>query len=288
MPLLDLTSFATNYVTSHPGANLYLLIDHAGLPGLNRKLLASQVQWVNLFGNSRESGASSVAPFLILIGSASSLRVSNIFLRWISESGALTSSLILLASPQSIDMVKERLMVRLDVQLSEGIDAMLRFYDPRIFESLSKILSPQQFDALLCPGEKWWFVNRQGQLTETKSNFRIADHEKFQLSLIQKQESDLIDALEPDRVLYLLLETVPRLEPNLPSDRYGFITCNIAKAQTFNITSTSDFTLYCTVALLYGNNFEADPYWSQALSQVRMHSITFVQAVADSPEVDYE
>jgi hypothetical protein len=288
VPLLDLTSFATTYITSHPDTNLYLIIDHAGMPGLNRKLLASQVQWANLFASSRESGASAVAPFLIMIGSASSLKVSNNFLRWISESGALTSSLILLASPQTIGTVKERLTVRLDVQLSEDIDAMLRFYDPRVFESLLKILSPQQFDALLCPGEKWWFVSRQGKLTETKSNFRMADQEKSQLSLTPKQESELIDALEPDRVLYLLLETAPRLKPALPSDRYGFVTYNIAKALSFNITSTADFTLYCTVALLYGNNFEAEPYWSQALSQVRMHNITFIQAVADSPEVEYE
>jgi hypothetical protein len=102
----DLKSFATNYVTANPNTNIYLLIDQAGMPGLHRKLGGDRVEWVSLFDGSRESGAFSVSPVLILLGSSSVLKLSSFFMKWISENGALTSSLILLASFESIDTVK--------------------------------------------------------------------------------------------------------------------------------------------------------------------------------------
>jgi hypothetical protein len=282
---LDLKSFATNYVTANPNTNLYLLVDHAGVPGLHRKL-GSLVEWENLFQGSRESAAFAVAPILILLGSSSAVKLSSLFIRWISENGALTSSLIILASPEPIDIVKKRLTDRLDVKLSEGMEAMLRFYDPRILEQLSKIMSPHQAERFFSPGCKWWYVNRGGKLAEVASSFRLGDEPYSPLSLSQDQEEALLNALEPDRILYLLLETAPQLESKLPDDRYKFITEKLHAALDFGITSTVELTLYCTIALLCGIDFETHPYWSEALAGVRMQRITFSQAVANSPDIE--
>jgi hypothetical protein len=282
----DLKSFATNYFAANPSTNLYLLVDHAGMPGLNGKLGSGLVEWANLFAGSRESGAFSVAPILIFLGSSSALNLSNMFMRWLSVNGALTSSLIILASPEPIHVVKERLIARLDVKLSEGMESMLRFYDPRILEQLSKILSPRQAQGFFSPGTKWWYLNRGGKLGEIASEFTFRDEPDFLLSFNQNQEAVLLDSLEPDRILYLLRETVPQLESRLPPDQYEFIAEKLHAARDFGITSTADLTLYCTTALLYGNDFETQPYWSEALAEVRMQRSTFAQVVANSPEIE--
>lgn len=286
MPTFELKPFATSYVTANPNTNLYLLVDHAGIPGLDRKLRGSSVEWANLFDESREIGAFAAAPVLILVGSSSVLSLNSFFMRWISAKGAFTSNLILLASPQSIDIVKKRLIARLDVKLSEGMDAILRFYDPRIIEQLSKILSSQQCGKFFSPGHQWWYVNRKGELADVASEFRVVDEVDSQLFLSQYQEEALLDALEPDRILYLLLETAPQLEPKLPPDRYEFVAAKLAAARDFGIASTVDFTLYCMAALLCGINFESHPYWNKALAEVHMKRITFSQAVANSPEIE--
>ena len=287
-PTIDFRSFAESYVLAHPQTNLYLLIDHAGLPGLYRELVRNQIEWENLFDESRESGAKAVAPFLIFMANISTLGARNAFINWVSKTGLLTSSIVVLASPQPISEMKKRLVARLDVQLSGDMDAMLRFYDPRILEQLSKVLSSRQGNAFFCVAERWWFVSRTGQLSEIESSFKIVDEPGSQLLLNQNQESALIEAVEPDRVLYLLLETVPHLVPRLPPNRYMFVKNNVAKASTYNISSTLDYVLYCTAALLYGENFDVQPHWSNTLADVRTGTITLAQAVANSPEIEYE
>jgi hypothetical protein len=166
------------------------------------------------------------------------------------------------------------------------MDAMLRFYDPRILQQLSKILSSKQASRFFCLGEKWWYVSRTGELAEVASEFSVGHDADSPLSLSQDQEVALLDALEPDRILYLLLESAPQLESRLPPDRYKFVAGELLAALDFGITSTADVTLYCIVVLLCGVNFKTQPYWGEALLEVRMRRLTFAQVVASSPDIE--
>ncbi|WP_162244866.1 DUF4123 domain-containing protein [Massilia sp. Leaf139] len=271
--------FATNYITTNPKLNLYIVADHTGMPGLHRELVASPAKWASLFADSREENELSVAPFLILLGSYSSLKVSSRLLRWITDNGVPTSSLILLASSQSLDTVQERLSKRLDMKISQNMDAMLRFFDPRVLEQLKKILSLDQAKNFFSAASTWWFVDRLGKLVEVSSEFKEVDDPCGQLCLSEKQEATLVEALEPDRVIHLLLEAVPHLKKNLPHDRYGFAADKIRLANTFGIMSTIDLSLYCIVSLLCGDSFEKERYWSEGLDQVQSGEAKFTQIV---------
>jgi hypothetical protein len=233
-----------------------------------------------LFDCTNEENALVVAPILILIGSNGKLQMSRSLFEWIAKNGTYTSTVIMLSSPLQIESLRNRLTARLDVRISEDMKAMLRFFDPRIFEGLVDVLIPEQLAKFLAPANEWWYIDRAGKLISVEAKFDAVDESVVPLELSAKQEFDLIDASDPDRVLASLRENVPDLIQKQPlCAQYDFVATNLEVARSAGLTSRADFVLYNIVVLERGLDFTKSATWSSLLENVKSKSMDFIAAV---------
>jgi hypothetical protein len=285
---IDFRAVAEGHFIANKSASLYFLLDHAGMPGLHRKL-SSTVEWASLFEDTAESNALRVAPILLLIGGHGKIRIPQPLFEWIAENGTYTSSVIMLASILQISPLRSRLSSRLHVRLSGDMDGMLRFFDPRIFEKLISVLSVDQSRDFFSPAEKWWHVGRVGQLGIIHTEFDSEEIFTSPLELSEAQEFQLLDASEADQVLALLRQNASNLLAGLPFvQQYDFVLRQIEKAKTFGLVSTIDFAIYSAAALRYGEHFANSELWASVWNDVRAGGLSFSQAVRNNDFVDKE
>jgi len=284
----SIKSTAETYLAENPNDSLYLLIDYAGMPGLHCKLEKSSGKWASLFDATRESGAFSVAPILIFLGCNSSLQINKLLFNWISEQAPNSSALIMLASHLSIRDLKDELALRLEVKISQNMDAMLRFFDPRIFEHLVKILTSDQLANLCGPAKTWWYVDRTGEMVRIEREFQEIGGGCYSLELSEEQEFSLVSMSEPDQVMHILRTAMPRVEQLMSKNSYQIIKDSISAAAHLKLSAVSDLALYAAMAILHGLDFEELPYWRDVLPDVRAGRISFANAVASSEEIFWE
>jgi len=256
------------------------MVDHAGLPGLAARLTESGAQWVSLF-DSQDPDILSVAPLLVRIDTGQNGIAQRRVVRWAVEHGTYASCLLLMASPLALHQLAPRLMARLEAVLPENMDILLRFHDPRVFEQLMMVLSAAQKQAFLGAAHHWWFVDRRGQLQDVAAKFDQKDAFLAPLTLSGMQESALLDASEPDQVAQLLQSGAPNDYQTLrPAERYDFIVRHMASARGFGVQATHELSLYCLLALLYGEQFASQKNWQAALQDVHEKKMSLTQAAA--------
>jgi len=270
---LDLSRVAEDFLLAYPKSNHYFLLDHGGLPGLFRELLKSRVTWVNLFECSNEKSALEVAPILVLVCAENRVMASRSLLEWIAKNGTFSSSIIIFASPLGVNDIRARLSSRLDVRISGGMDAMLRFFDPRVLESLVKILSEDQKKEFLGLAESWRYVDRAGNLNEISVTFNARENFPIPFVISQQQEFALLEASEIDQVLDLLRSNFPRYLASIKqSEQYAFVRRQIDSARQFGFESVLQFSLYAAGLLLEGEGFVESPLYPAFLDEVRKNS----------------
>jgi hypothetical protein len=266
----------------HSDEFLYCLVDHAGMPGLHRELFRTKAEWVSLFENTSEAGALQAAPLLFRIhvqhepGRADPLP-------WVVANGTYTSSMMFLATPLPLRELASRLTSRLEALISQNMEVLLRFYDPRIFEQLMVVLSSDQRKTFLSVGRRWWFVNRRGELGVVAADY--LEHDRFSppMELSASQETLLLDASEPDLVAAQVISCVPDEYGRIPpQDRHAFISRQIDSARTFGITATYELALYCALSLLHGSEFPNGPHWKSLFDEVRCGRIKLTDAISES------
>jgi hypothetical protein len=241
---INFVTVIEEHIAAHPEAQLYFLLDHAGLPGLLRKLDSCRMQWISLFEGTRESAALSAAPILVFAGRQGT-PLPRLFLEWIGQHGAYASAVTLLDSPLAIDVLHRRLVARLDIRLSENMSMMLRFFDPRVLAQLRTTLMAEQASAFFSVASHWWYIDRAGVLVDFDSVVMSIDASCIPLVLSQKQEFALVDASEADQVLAQLHRIVPNLMGGIPlSERYEVVVKNIIAARKKGLTSHHDFTVH--------------------------------------------
>ena len=261
---------------------LYALVDHGGMPGLVKQLDRASVTWISLFSGSRDEGALKVAPLLILMdfnhGQAQLEKLS----RWICEHGAFSSSVLFLASPLRMEDLSRRLATRLDATLPDNMDVVLRYFDARVFEQLMLVLSTEQKRAFLNVANRWWFINRRGELEVVDAAFSGTNTSEIPLSLSAYQEGALIDASEPDQVAAILQPAVPVQYASLaPELRYDFIVRQIVAARLLGIRATHELALYCSMALLHGEEFAEQDPWAASLDKIKKGMRSLTQALEE-------
>jgi hypothetical protein len=259
---------------------LYGLVDHAGLPGLAARLTESGAEWTSLF-DSQDPDILSVAPLLVRIGTGQESIQQRRVVRWVVEHGTYASCIGLMASPLPLQQLAERLTARLEAVLPENMDILLRYFDPRVFEQLMIVLSAEQKQAFLSVAEHWWFIDRRGQLQDVASKFKCADNFVAPLELSTAQEAGLIDASEPDQVAQLLQSGASDDYQTLrPGERHDFILRHMAAARDLGIQATHELSLYCALALFYGDQFATQKNWQPALQDVREKKVSLAKAAA--------
>ena len=261
-----------------PSNVMYCLADHAGMPSLHRQLVRWDVPWVSLFQGTVEQTDLSVAPLLFALPFRS-CEGRERFLRWLNENGSYTSSMLLLSSPSGLDTLCSQLARRLHGRISDGMEVLLRYFDPRIFESLLSVLSEQQAIEFLSPADCWWYPNRSGQLIRRESVYGI-DTFISPLKLAAAQEFAMVDASEIDVVEGRLRIMYPDLAVRVnPAEREVFLRRHIASANATGITSTNDVTLYCGLVILHGECFASVSPWREILAKAKTRSVSFSDEV---------
>ena len=267
---IDLSRVAENFLVAHPNSNLYFLLDQGGLPGLHGELLKSRVTWVSLFEDPAEMSALAVAPILVLICATKRVIASRSLLEWIAKKGAFSSSITIIASPLKINEIRKRLSARLDVRLSDNMEAMLRFFDPRVLESLIKIMPETQKSEFLGLAESWAYVDRAGNLIEISINFNAREDFLTPFVISRQQEYDLIEASEIDQVLDLLRSNFPgHLASIKESEQYAFVSSQVESARRLGCDSVLQFSIYASQMLLEGEGFVESPLYPAFLDEVR-------------------
>lgn len=246
---INFRAIVNEHREAHPDTHLYFLLDHAGLPTLMAMLKRCTMRWCSLFDDTRESDALAVAPILVFLGGRKG-QAQGMFLDWIAQHGAYASAVTLLESPSEIENLQHRLVSRLDIKLSEDMDAILRFFDPRILAQLRTTLTPEQSLAFFNVAMRWWYVDRAGALVGFDTQYELKDGAAIPLVLSQEQEFALVDASEVDQVLALLDEEVPNLMREiLPAKRYSSIAAGISSAKEDGLTSVIDLAIHVVTAL---------------------------------------
>lgn len=247
---LDLKLVLEEIIAAEPGLNLYLLLDSGGLPGVQKQLSKNFIKWKSLFDCTRETSALSAAPILILVGANGNLLISRCFLDWLGEAGTYTSSVSILSSVLSTATLSERLVARLHVKISENMDAMLRFFDPRILESLTKVLTSKQADEFFSPVKIWRYLNRTGEMKRIDTNFSLIENISSPLIIGQNQEFALLEASEVDQVFALLMDNFPELLAPISKDRrLPLINESMVFAKEGGIDSIAKLSIYIAMIL---------------------------------------
>jgi hypothetical protein len=249
--------------------HLYALVDHGAMPDLIVQMNKFKLNWTSLFKGSRDEGALEVAPILVPIRSGEQLLPSKTVMNWLLKQGRYSSSLLFLYSPLDTADLARRLAMRLDVSLPEGIEMLLRFFDGRVFETLLKVLQAEQRLGFLSPARAWWLVDRVGHLRLCDSCFSAIESPLIPIVLNTAQEAALIDASEIDQVAMLLSAMMPsEFESKHEVERVSFLTKNIASARSYRIVAPNDLTMYCAMALTYGDGFDQVSPWVSWLAKI--------------------
>lgn len=264
-----------------PDNHLYCLADHAGMPGLLRELDASGIAWTSLFDGSRERNALEVAPLLFPLDEESNKEYSHL-LRWVEEHGTYTSSMLLISSSLNKAELSRRLAQRLDARVSEQMNVMLRYFDPRIFEALLTVLNESQRGVFLSVADCWWYFDRSGTEMRQTAKYELVDRFEAPLVLTAEQEFALLDASEADQVAAQLREMMPDQYLQIPlPQQHAFIMRHMAAARAVGVVATHELSLYCGLALLYGEDFALTPHWQQLLQRVGSGQVSLSDAVAN-------
>lgn len=278
---IDLKKLFADAATDWPENQLYCLADHAGMPGLLDELKRYDVPHASLFEGSREARALEVAPLLIGLDVEAHKQYSHC-LQWLAEHGTYTSSMLLLSSPLPLAELSRRLAQRLNARVSEEMEVMLRYFDPRTFEGLLTVLSVDQRDTFLSVADCWWYPNRSGAMMQTSSTYTSADRFESPLALTADQEFALLGASEVDQVAAQLRAMMPDYYRRVPlPEQHGFLVRHMAAAGETAIVATHELSLYCGLALLYGEDFASSPQWKVALEQVRSGGRSLSDIVAN-------
>lgn len=282
---VDLKRLHDSVAIEFPNSILYCIIDHAGMPGLHSILVQAGVPWTSLFQGSKEEGAHSVAPTLI---SVSDLVIRDVTLRnRIAEQGTFSSTIIFLASPLPLPNLARRLAARMDVLISEAMHVMFRYFDPRVFEAMLEIFSTSRVGEFLAIANCWWFMDRRGTLVRTEAVFSGIDKLAVPIVISLREESAFIDASEPDQVAQILDATLTNKFNEISySRRYQFIQQHSMAAQKIGLVSTHDLSLYCGLAILYGENFALDDKWASILAKVELDNLSLSDAIAEVEDND--
>jgi hypothetical protein len=249
---IDFRSVIANLLESRPQENIFLLLDHGGLPGLSQQLPHSSKDWVSLFERTKEEGALAVAPILVLAASDGKIRLSRFVFDWLGQHGTYSSSVMMLVSSLDLKRLARELGTRLHITLAGGVEAMLRFFDPRVFESLLNILTREQTADFLGVVSSWHYVDRSGRIAQVINTYGEIKPTSKLVSLSQDQEDHLLAASEVDQILNSLRSSVPVPFSEIPPEsQYGFVFESIIEARSKKLESVLQTSLYAMIKLFY-------------------------------------
>jgi hypothetical protein len=247
---------------------LHICVDLASAPdGLKRVTGVKQPQGArSLFENALTTDADKVAPWLVPCPTA----VSS---AWLSRSLLLaqdTPAVTWIFGSLSTAEIQERMTRRLDVELSDGSEFMLRYFDPRVLSELDEVLVDHQRAHFFSFAERWCYLNRDAELCEISVTTTQAS--EFFVSPFrpdQSVEAALALATEAGQVL---AETLKRWPDDLlrrtPQARFDLAKASCQEAVLGNADNLADKVLLLMHAADQADGYLKTPTWLAHRNQI--------------------
>ena len=282
---IDFRSVIAKLLESRPQENIFLLLDHGGLPGLSRQLPYSSKNWVSLFDRTKEEGALAVAPILVLAASEGEIRLSRRVFDWLRQHGTYSSSVMMIVSSLDLTHLARELGTRLHITLAGGVEAMLRFFDPRVFESLLNILTREQTEDFLGVVSSWHYVDRSGRIAQAINTYGAIKPTSKPVSLSQEQEDHLLAASEIDQILNSLRSSVPDQFSEIPREsQYGFVSESVIEARSEKLESVLQMSLYTMIRLFYVKGIMSMEMYEKAVECLRSNDVNNLKILLNNGE----
>lgn len=284
---IDFRGVTVELLESRPEENIFLLLDHGGLPGLSKQLQYGSTEWMSLFDRTQEEGALAVAPILVLAASGGEIRLSRLVFDWLKQRGTYSSSVMMLVSPLDLTCLARELGTRLHITLAGGVEAMLRFFDPRVFESLLTILTRNQKEDFLGVASSWHYVDRSGRIAQITSKCGAVNPASKPFSLSQEQEDHMLAASEIDQILNSLRSSVPDLFSEIPHEsQFNFVSESNIEARSKTLESVLQLSLYAMIRLFYVKGMMSVEVYEKAVGHLRSNDVNNLKILLNNGEVN--
>ena len=136
----------------------YLLIDCAVRSDAARVLrfYAEDLPHCSLFHGQPEARHADAGPWLVQVDGSTALHG---WLNALEGTGDCIPCVSRLTSRQGFEPVLSHLQSFLDLRLSDGSSALFRYWDPRVFKRLQRVLTKDQLHDLMAPFSEWRFTS---------------------------------------------------------------------------------------------------------------------------------
>lgn len=266
----------------------YLLLDSLQAEDSHLRLRVMNVPYASLFDGTREEGLQDIAPLLVEMTGLDESRRRRM-MSWLLQLGCAAPCLSGYESPLSLKTLASHLRKFHHVGLSEGQMMMMRWYDTRILPVWLQVLKPPQAKLFTSGLSSLAYLDRFGEVQVVQYDNPPDSSDTPALSdlpLIQLDDDQfgvLVDASEPDQIADMLTNSVPDMASAIPlAERFAFIERHRRAALALKIDSTLERCLYCSLALLYGENFAQEDRWKAGLERVSRKEISLEELVQAS------
>ncbi len=199
-----------------------------------------------LFEGTPDEGLSSVEPLLLDAVTPSIPRL----MPWLIAQEQTSPMVLWLASHHPIDRVQQDLSSLLTVHLPNDPDALLRFYDPRVFNKLAVVLSPEQKAQFFTCADQWWAWNMRSAKRYTITAPQTQGHAAVPLRFSEAQmqefrQLDVNDFVHDTQVDMVRNKAKYRHATSLSDQALAQqVLEHINKAQNFGFESEQAITTY--------------------------------------------
>jgi hypothetical protein len=258
----------------HP---LYLCIDLASAQdGLLRVTgTRTPVGAVNLFQDANTTDADKVAPWLICVP-------ANLTEKWLKRScqlAAETPSVTWIFSDLNIEDLSARLMRRFDVQLNDGTELLLRYFDPRILSELQTCMKPETAVEFFKFAKYWAYLNRDAELAQIENDQHTEDDNFVAPHILHSDEEHAL--LLASEAAQTLNETLSRWPDDLnqlkPQARFNLAKTCCLQCDALGLDNLADKVLLLMLAAGEKLNYFESPAWMTHTKALQDKSVTLKQ-----------
>ena len=256
---------------------LFAILDCAQLSDEDRKTVRhlDATVCLGLFKGTQDEGLHDVEPLLI-----DPLNISTSHgMPWLVQCDQSTPALLWLASSLPMNELAGRMRSLLSADLPGAPDALLRFYDPRVFHKLMHVMSADQKALFFLSAQQWWAWHMPSGKRRhfAEPAIPVQGAEKIKLNSAQMQALDQMDMDE--FVLKTKTDMVRQKDTRLHTKNLSdghierLVGEHINKAVAFGFESEEGVLEYLNhVATVLGWSFEEDTSHGNVLSALQNDS----------------
>ncbi len=228
---------------------LYALVDGGQIENIPTRLarMAPQNAWP-LFGPLGNKDLEPVGGWLVHLGT----NPPTTCMDWLCQEAMTHPTVMWFQSPLDHHDMLSLLAPRLNAKLEErGIQAVLRYYDPRIFTNLVEVLKPEQTPYLSMAPRWYWFDHAlKRRILEMPVDVEAARRFEHPITFDPAQEKALIDKSIPYEMMAIFEQEEPEpLEAVPRNERYGLMKQGVDKAIAKGHRGLHDMFLACVETL---------------------------------------